>query len=200
MNQSFSKIWIIIIILIVGGILAWQYFWVVEKAEAPQTEVIESAKEKEEFAKLTLEALENAEYYFALYDKKTRLIGGRHDEEEIIDEDGYSYIFSAGIISDKVVFGDLNYDEKEDAIVILYSEGGGSGFFYELAVIINENGSPYHLTSKYLGDRVRINSLSVKEDIITLDVITHDTGDAACCPTLHRTFQYKLFEDELLEI
>lgn len=200
MNQAFSKIWIIVIVLVIGGILAWQYFWMVEEVEAPETEVAELPKEEEEVVKLTLEALENAEYYYALYDKKTRLISGQHDEEEVIDEDGFRYIFSAGIVSDKVAFGDLNYNGKEDAAVIIYSAGGGSGIFYELAVIINENGSPYHLTSKYLGDRIRVNSIAVKEGVIILDMVVHDLGDAACCPTLDKVFQYKLFEDELLEV
>ncbi len=202
LNQAFSKIWIIIIVIIFagGGILLWQYFWIVEEVEAPGMEIPEPPKEKEEFTKLTLEALENAEYYFALYDKKTRLIGGQHDEEEVTDEDGFSYIFSAGMVSDKVAFGDLNYNGKEDAAVIIYSTGGGTGVFYELTVMINENGSPYHLASKYLGDRIRVNSIAVKEGVIILDMIVHDLGDAACCPTLHKVFQYKLFEDELLEI
>ncbi len=200
MNQSFSKVWIIIIILIIGGIFAWQYFWMVEKVEAPETEVTESVKEKEEFVKLTLEGLENAEYYFALYDKRARLINGLHGEEEIIDEDDFRYIFSAGIVGDKIAFGDLNYNGKEDAAVIIYSAGGGNGVFYELTVMINENGSPYHLASKYLGDRIRINSIAVKEGVIALDMVVHDLGDAACCPTLHKVFQYKLFEDELLKV
>ena len=200
MNQSFSKIWIIIIILIIGGILAWQYFGMVEEVEAPGMEATEHSKEEKEFAKLTLEALENAEYYFALYDKKARLVNGLYGEEEIIDEDGFRYIFSAGIVDDKIAFGDLNYNGKEDAAVIIYSAGGGNGVFYELAAMINENGSPYHLTSEYLGDRIRVNSIAVKESVIILDMIIHDLGDAACCPTLDKVFQYKLFEDELLEV
>jgi len=202
LTRAFSKIWVlaIVIFLVGGGILLWQYFWMAEEVEAPGAEAPEAPRNREETAKLTLELLENTEYYFALYDKKARLTDGQYGEEEIVDEDGFTYIFSAGIASDKVAFGDLDNNGKEDAAVIIYSAGGASGLFYELAVVINENGSPYHLTSEYLGDRIRINSINIREDIITLDMIIHDVGDSACCPTLHKVSQYKLSEDELLEI
>ena len=40
MNQTFSKIWIIAIlaILIAGGILAWQYWWLPKGVEKPIVE------------------------------------------------------------------------------------------------------------------------------------------------------------------
>lgn len=209
-NQTFPsscsggkiKLWIIVVILIVGGILVWQYFKTaeLETIEAPETEMAESSKEKQEPVKLTLEMLKNAEYYFALYEVKARLIAGQHEEEELVDKEDYRYIFSAGLVEDKVAFGDLNNDGKEDAAVIVFSAGGGSGVFYELAVMTNENGNPYHLTSKYLGDRVKINSITVKDGIITLEMVVHDLGDASCCPTLHKVSQYKLSGEELLEI
>ena len=202
LSRAFSKIWILVILIILvgGGILFWQYFLMVEEVEAPGTETPEAPEEKEETARLTLESLENAEYYFALYDKRVRLINGLHGEEEITDEDGYTYIFSAGMVKDRVAFGDLNNDGREDVAVIIYSTGGGSGLFYELAAVIDENGSPCHLTSKYLGDRIRVNSVAIRDSIITLEMIIHDLGDAFCCPTLHKVSQYKLFENELLEL
>ena len=201
LTRAFSKIWIIIVILIVGGILLWQYFGTREtdEIEPPEIEITELPKE-EETTKLTLEILENTEYYFPLYDKKAHLVDGLHGEEEITDESGYTYIFSAGMFSDKVAFGDLDNDEKEDPAVIVYSTGGRSGLFYELVVMINENGNPYYLTSKYLGDRIRVNSVNIQGSIITLEMIIHDVGDAACCPTLHKVSQYKLLENELLEL
>ncbi|KPJ72985.1 hypothetical protein AMJ48_02790 [Parcubacteria bacterium DG_74_1] len=202
LTQAFSKIWLIILIVIIGGFLVWQHFRTedTEMIETPEIKLTESSKEEEEVVKLTLESLENAEYYFALFEKRARLIDGLHGEEEIFDKDGFPYLFSAGMVKDKVAFGDLNNDEKEDATVIIYSTGGRSGLFYELAVMINENGSPYHLSSKYLGDRIRVNSVSIQDGIITLERIIHDVGDAACCPTLHKVSQYKLFENELLEL
>jgi hypothetical protein len=201
-KKTSFKIWIlaIAVILIGGGILFWQYFLTVEEVEAPGAEISEIPREKEEFKRLTLESLENAEYYFALYKKKAYLAGGIHEEEEMVDEGGFSYIFSAGMIEDVMAFGDLDNDGKEDAVVIIYSTGGGSGLFYELAVMMNKDGIPHHLTSEYLGDRVKVNSIAIRDGIITLDMIIHDVGDAACCPTLYKIFQYKLSEEELLKI
>jgi len=197
------KVWIIIIFLVIAGIFAWGYFDIFEseKTEAPEIKILEAPeKEKEEPVKLTLAAIKNAEYYFPLYERKVRLIAGQHEEEEVVDEGGFRYFFSAGIIEDKLAFGDLNYNGKEDAAVIVYSTGGGSGVFYELAVMMNQEGSPYHITSEYLGDRIKVNSVNIKEGVIILDMLIHDVDDAACCPTLYKIFQYKLFGNELLEI
>lgn len=49
-NQSFSKIWIIVIIIVLvgGGILAWQHWWVPkEEVKAPEIEVSEEIPEDE---------------------------------------------------------------------------------------------------------------------------------------------------------
>ena len=192
----------VIIILVVAGIFAWGYFDIFEseKAEKPEIEVLESEKEKEEPVSLTLAAIKNAEYYFPLYERKVRLIAGQHEEEEVVDEEDFRYFFSAGIVENRVAFGDLNNNGKEDAAVVVFSTGGGSGVFYELAVVMNQNGNPYYLTSEYLGDRVRVNSLDIKDEIIIVNMLIHDVDDAACCPTLYKVFQYKLSGNELVEI
>lgn len=202
-NRAFSKIWIIIIFLVLVGILFWGYFDIFESEKTEESEIkVSEVQEKkaEEPVKLTLAQIKNTEYYFPLYQKKVSLIAGQHEEEEVVDEEGFRYFFSAGIIEDKLAFGDLNYNGKEDAAVIVYSTGGGSGFFYELAVLMNQDGSPYYLTSEYLGDRVRINSVEIRDSIIIIDLLVHDVDDAACCPTIHRIFQYKLSGNELLKI
>jgi len=201
-NRAFSKIWFIIIFFVIAGILAWHYLDIFESEKTGELEikVLESEEEEKEPIKLTLAEIENAEYYFGLYDKQVRLVSGHHEEEEIVDESGFRYFFSAGIVEDKIAFGDLNYNGKEDAAIIVYSTGGGSGIFYELAVIINQNGNPYHLTSEELGDRVKVNFINIKEGIIIINMLIHDVADAACCPTLYKTFQYRLSGNELLEI
>ncbi len=197
------SIWVIIFILIIGGVLFWYYFTGQEKEKIIVSEFETKQlpeKEENEFPKLTPEAIRNCEYHFPIYKKTVRLVSGHHEEEEIIDEYGYRYFFSAGIVEDKLAFGDLNYNGREDAAVIVYSTGGGSGIFYELAVIINQNGTPYHLTSEALGDRIRVNSIEIRGGVITLNMLVHDIDDAACCPTLYKTFQYKLSGNELVEI
>ncbi len=160
MNQT--KILIIttvLIIIIAGGFLAWQYWWVPREG----TKV-----------KLTLNTIQNAEYDFFEYGKR-RLINGEYEN--------WDERITASIYNGKIAFGDLNNDGKEDAAVIVTISGGGSGNFRELAIMENQEGSPINLTSVDLGDRVIINSITIESGIITLDMITQGPNDPSCCPT-----------------
>jgi hypothetical protein len=52
------------------------------------------------------------------------------------------------------LFGDLDHDGDEDAVVVIVYDSGGSGTFYYIAAAINQNGS-YRGTAGYLlGDRI----------------------------------------------
>jgi hypothetical protein len=158
---------------------------------------IEKVEEKVEDEKLTLEELKNAEYYIITYDRTVQLKDGKYFKPWL---PGSTTGLEVGISENKITFGDLNGDRKEDAAVIVRSTGGGSGVFYELAIMINKDGKPIYLTSKFLGDRIIINSLVIESGIITLDMTVHGPGDALCCPTLKESVKYKLSENKIIEI
>jgi len=110
-------------------------------------------------------------------------------------------VIHVGIYKNMIVLGNLNNDDEKDAILIIDSYGGGSGHFYELAVVVNNHGKMIHLTSADLGDRVVINSISINEEReIILSMVTHGPNDALCCPTLKKIVRYKLYENKLLEV
>lgn len=98
-----------------------------------------------------------------------------------------------------VKFGDLNGDGIEDAAVIYVWNGGGTGWFYHLGVVLNENGKPKHVASAYLGDRIKINSLEVESGTILLDMVTGGRHDPACCPNLNVRVKYKYLNGNLSE-
>ncbi|MEI9477942.1 MAG: hypothetical protein WCO26_15380 [Deltaproteobacteria bacterium] len=37
----------------------------------------------------------------------------------------------------------------------------------------------------FLGDRIKIRSLAIADDVVVVDMTTHGSGDAMCCPTRH---------------
>jgi hypothetical protein len=94
-------------------------------------------------------------------------------------------------------YGDLDGDGDEDAVILLVSWGGGSGVFYELAAVINDQGQPIHTASVQLGDRVEVESLDLALGRVRVKMIVHDEDDAACCPTLSVERSY-LFRGETL--
>ncbi|HXG30087.1 MAG TPA: hypothetical protein VNK81_00445 [Thermodesulfobacteriota bacterium] len=139
---------------------------------------------------LTLEALQNAEYHSEYFkDGRVRLTNGEYggvDRRIVIS------------LADAVGFGDLNGDGVGDAAVVLVTSAGGS-VFYDLAVVINEGGTPKNVASTFLGDRIKIDSVSVEAQRVIVNVITHDADDPTCCPTLKIAKVYHLENGTLVE-
>lgn len=144
---------------------------------------------------LTIESLRNAEYQseFAI-NGRVRLSNGIY-RGKIVPGSASELIVMLG---EQIAFGDLNGDGLEDAVVVLITDPGGSGVFRHLGVVINEKGSPQHVASQRLGDRVKVKSLSVKSGEIIVQMMTHGPRDPMCCPTLQVTRNYILREDKLV--
>jgi len=95
-------------------------------------------------------------------------------------------------LSGKMAFGDLNGDGGEDAAVILVSDPGGSGTFYDLAAVINSNGKAKHTDSVFLGDRVKVEDISIRTGQIVVTIVTHQRTDPLYCPSLEVEQKYAL--------
>ncbi|MCA9994096.1 MAG: hypothetical protein KDE56_00030 [Anaerolineales bacterium] len=65
-------------------------------------------------------------------------------------------------------YGDLTGDGVAEAVVVLGTNTGGSGFFMNLIVVAAVAGQPQQLASTYLGDGVQIDSIAVEDGIIWL--------------------------------
>lgn len=96
---------------------------------------------------------------------------------------------------DLAAFGDLSGDGIEDAVVVLEARGGGT--FRSLEAMIDEGGAPVHSASVLLGDRVRLESLTIAEGVIKVQMITHGQGDGMCRPALRVAQRYQLTEGGL---
>lgn len=81
----------------------------------------------------------------------------------------------------------LAYGELADgtfvAAVILLTNSGGSGTFFQLHLVRDASGQAVSLASALLGDRVKINSLKFDGDKIVVDMVVQGPQDAMCCPT-----------------
>ncbi len=91
-------------------------------------------------------------------------------------------------------------DGQPAAAVILVTNPGGSGTFFDLHVMLAVDGQATDIATAFLGDRVQINSLSVNENgVIAVDMITHGPDDPMCCPTLRVLQTYVVQRGELVE-
>ena len=146
---------------------------------------------------LTLEALKNAEYDSEFpKDHRAKLTDGKYEEE-----------YQPGAATKLIIqlypayaIGDLNGDGVDDAAVIQVASPGGSGTFYYLAAVINENGTPKHIASQSLGDRIQVKSISIKSGEVVIDMVEHGPKDPLCCPTVEVTRTYKLQGDRLVQV
>lgn len=95
--------------------------------------------------------------------------------------------------------GDLDGDGVPDAAVVLVYWGGGSGVFNYLAAVINDHGTPRHVASAELGDRVRIDGIAVAGGQATVHLTVQGPNDPMCCPTQAAARSFALKGQTLLE-
>lgn len=94
-----------------------------------------------------------------------------------------------------IAYGVLN--EQDAAAALIAEDGGGSGTFINLAVIIDQDGTPVHIASAPLGDRVSVQSLAIADNQITVEMLTARSNDPLCCPSQPLTQVYELQDDTL---
>lgn len=140
-------------------------------------------------APLTPDALRNAEYPSEFpASRKAKLTDGRY--EETIQPGAATKIVIA--LHPVYALGDLDGDGADDAAVILVANPGGSGSFYHLVAVRNEGGTARATAVASLGDRVKVENVSIKAGEIAVQVVAHGPQDPLCCPTQQATRSFRL--------
>ena len=98
--------------------------------------------------------------------------------------------------TDYAAAGDLN--GVPSVATILVSNGGGSGVFYDLAVVQDQDGVPVNVATTLLGDRISVNSLEIMENKIVVNMITQGPDEPMCCGTLNVLNVFELQDNELV--
>ncbi|MEB3175761.1 MAG: hypothetical protein VKN60_11355 [Cyanobacteriota bacterium] len=81
-----------------------------------------------------------------------------------------------------IALGDVTQDGLAEAAVILALETGGSGTFIYLALAAPQGGQLQNLDTYFLGDRVRVQSLSIQDNQVRVTFLKHRPTDPQCCP------------------
>jgi hypothetical protein len=145
---------------------------------------------------LTDTLLKNAEYSTEWEDDGIiKLTDGRYDGEPYVEDSATHLIIT---LVEPVAFGDLDGDGIDDAAVILAADPGGSGTFVSLEAVYSENGEPHHVASYALGDRARIEALTIANGRIVLEMSTHGPDDPMCCPSKKTTLELRLENEQLI--
>ncbi len=84
------------------------------------------------------------------------------------------------------------------AVVLLGTNTGGTGDFLSAHVVTGSFGAVQAGPGLFLGDRWRVNSLTLGGDRVLLDVVRHAPSDPLCCPTLAEVRVYMREGDALV--
>jgi hypothetical protein len=146
---------------------------------------------------LTMEKLKNAEYHSEWpASGKAKLTDGSY-KEKYMPGSATELVIR---LSDYNAIGDLNGDGAKDAAVVLVSDPGGSGTFYDLAVLVSQNGSPKHVATEALGDRIVVKSLAIQSGEIAITLLTRKPDEPMSAePKVEVTKKLKLRDDKLVD-
>ncbi len=96
-------------------------------------------------------------------------------------------------------FGDVNGDGTTDAAVTLVVDPGGSGTFTYLAVVLDRDGTYQALPTVLLGDRIKVQSLTIQPNQVIVDLLTRAEGEPMSAePTVAETLTFTLSDDQLV--
>jgi heat shock protein HslJ len=160
--------------------------------EAPTTAVAAAAAT----GVIPMEALKNATYS-GIYDEPIRLTDGLYEGQPFVEGDASRPLVE--YIDGTEMFGDLDGDGVEDAVVFLHESSGGSGIFTYVSAQLNRDGRPVDAGAVWIEDRIGVKSAAIEGGQIVLDIIMAGPGDPACCGTHKAHKTYVLREGRLVE-
>jgi hypothetical protein len=139
---------------------------------------------------LTVDMLRNGTYYAPYFGRTVTLLNGSYSESSGAN------VYKVMML-DTVAFGDLNGDGVEDAAIILVENSGGTGQFESVIAVFNSYGAPIQADQAMLGDRVRVNSVTISMGVIRLDLLVPGPNDPLCCPSLAQKHSYWMIAGHL---
>jgi len=143
---------------------------------------------------LTPAQLQNATYS-SIYDEPVTLTDGLYEGEPFVE--GGASRPMVWYMNNSEVYGDLDGDGVEDAVVFLTESSGGSGNFVYVAAQLNQNGQPVDAGAVLIEDRIQIISAAIENGQVNLQITAEGPGDAACCKS-HKTSASYALQDGLL--
>lgn len=102
---------------------------------------------------------------------------------------------------DKIAYGDINRDGKEDAGVFLIRYGAGTGSFTYLAVFASGPVTYRGSETFFLGDRIIVESIDIKNGIIEISYLDRAPNEPLVKePTLLVTKKFRYANGKLVEV
>jgi hypothetical protein len=140
---------------------------------------------------LTRAALQNMTYVLG--------VGNTAQTVTLVDGEGRANTEQYSLDKDSITFGELDPDGAEDAVVVISDSGGGSGMFEALVAVRYQNGKAISSAQQELGDRIKVNSITINHRIVTVDMLVQGPNDGLCCPTKEKVIKLILQGDHFVD-
>ena len=131
---------------------------------------------------------------YTIEDRSVPLINGRF---ETAAAPGSAATIRAAVFG-RPLYGDLDRDGDDDALVVIIYDPGGSGTFYYLAAAVNQNGS-YQGTAGYLlGDRIIARFVKFSNGLVVAHYLDRRAAEPMSAPpSIPTAIQLRLTDGKL---
>ena len=101
-------------------------------------------------------------------------------------------------LADPVAIGIIG--EQTMAALVIVTDSGGSGIFFDLYLVKEQDNRWSIVDRAHLGDRIGVNKIEVEHGLVGLDLTVHGPRDGACCPTERSRVYYALKAERLVKV
>lgn len=188
MNNKYAAA-IILLVLVIGGI-----FYLKHSAnnsssnpnDLPKIEIDHTTSKPD---------LTNGTFIFD--DSNITLKGGKADTEVAPG----SQEVQTTTLTDKIAYGDLNNDSKEDAAAVFVQEGAGTGVFIYVGAYVSGTVRYNGSNTIFVGDRINPQSITINKGVITLSYLDRKEDEPlSATPSVSKTQSFVYINGELKEI
>ena len=101
-------------------------------------------------------------------------------------------------LTDRKAFGTVQ--GRDAGAVILVTSLGGTGSFYELALLSRRPEGWENTDTVLLGDRVRVHGVRIENDQVVAAMTAHGPDDPLCCPTIEVSKRFMVRDERLVPV
>jgi len=101
-------------------------------------------------------------------------------------------------LTDSLAVGKIG--EQTMTALVIVTDPGGSGIFFDLYLVREQDNRWSIVDRAHLGDRIRVNKIEVERGLVGLDLTVHGPRDSACCPTERSTVYHALQNERLVKV